>query len=97
MNIELKTKNILKLAWPAIISQPLITFLCLIDLFFANNLGINSIAAITIASSSLNGIYYFMEDYLGIYLVWLIGKDIKLLKSLLCTKKDFQVKLNLRV
>jgi multidrug resistance protein, MATE family len=61
MREELKTYNILKLAWPTIISQATIIAVGAIDLFFIGQLGTISIAAVALANSFMTTLYQFLE------------------------------------
>ncbi|MCF7899302.1 MATE family efflux transporter [Candidatus Babeliales bacterium] len=58
---ELKTKNILKLTWPTIISQATVTAVGLVDLFFIGQISISAIAAASIANSFITTLYYSLE------------------------------------
>ena len=58
---ETKFKNIIKLAWPAIVSQAAIVMVGLIDLFFIRKIGTVAIAAVSVANLVNTTIYNFLD------------------------------------
>ncbi|MFA5075092.1 MAG: MATE family efflux transporter [Candidatus Babeliales bacterium] len=58
---ELKTRNILKLTWPTIVSQATVTAVGLVDLFFIGQISVAAIAAVSIANSFITTLYYSLE------------------------------------
>jgi len=58
---ETKFKNIIKLAWPAIISQAAIVIVGLIDLFYIRTMGTVAIAAVSVANLVVTTIYNFLD------------------------------------
>jgi len=58
---EAKFKNIIKLAWPAIVSQAAIVMVGLIDLFFIRKMGTVAIAAVSVANLVNTTMYNFLD------------------------------------
>ena len=61
MNKEFSSKNILKLAWPSMISQGVIILVGMIDLIFIGKFGTLATATVSIANFVCVAIYTFLE------------------------------------